>query len=126
MKLYSFVGSHDVSIYIDAIYDPSTRKYRGGKCAAVIPYAGRMLSAQLAKSVESTLDVNGVELPLRSKMEWESVDPIPDDCDYAIVSVQYVSACQSLGLDTSRLLTCGPAVVDDAGRIVGSAWLNRN
>lgn len=128
MKIRSYVGGHPVSIYEGASFDPSIRKYRGGKCMAVIPYGGRMLSAQTALQTEQTLELDGCSIPVRSPQRWVSVDPLPsaDECDYALVSAQYVAACRELGQDTSRLLTIGGVVADEEGRVVGAAWLNQN
>ena len=33
---------------------------------------------------------------------------------------------KALGRDTSRLLTVGGTVVDESGKVIGAAWLNRN
>lgn len=127
MKVVSYVGGHDVVVYKDAVYDPSIRKYRGGTPVAVIPYGGRMLSATARPTQEEMLLLNGVEVPVHEAAEWDYVDPLPDAdaCDFALVSAMYAAACRELGMDTSRLLTIGGVVVDDAGRTIGCAWLNR-
>ncbi len=128
MVIRSYVGGHDVVVYHGAVYDPSTRKYKGGTPAVVIPYAGRMLSAVPKPAQEEQMEVNGVLIPLHKATVWDHVDPLPnpEECDYALVSALFVAACKSLGIDTSRLLTIGGAVVDDAGRTIGCVWLNRN
>ena len=129
MKIRSYVGGHDVVIFRGAVYDAATRKYRGGVPAVVIPYAGRMLSARAKPQEElAPIRMDGQAIPVRSALQWESVDPIPDqsECEYALVSVMYVSACKDVGVDTSRLLTTGGSVVDDAGKTIGAVWLNRN
>ena len=120
MIIKSYVSGHPIVVFRDAVYDPTIRKYRGGTPTGVIPYAGRMLSARMKPQK--------VLIPIRSAPEWESVDPIPDrsECDYALVSVQYLSACRELGIDTSRLLTIGGSVVDEDGKVIGTAWLNQN
>ena len=114
-------------IYKDAVYDPSIRKYRGGTPVAVVPYSGRMLSASAKPAPEEMLLLNGVEVPVHGASEWDHVDPLPapEECDFALVSAMYAAACRELNVDTSRLLTIGGVVVDDAGRTVGCAWLNR-
>ena len=119
MVIRSYVGGHDVVVYHGAIYDPP---------AVVIPYAGRMLSAVPKPAQEEQMEVNGVLIPLHKATVWDHVDPLPnpEECDYALVSALFVAACKSLGIDTSRLLTIGGAVVDDAGRTIGCVWLNRN
>ena len=43
-----------------------------------------------------------------------------------MVSAVYLTACKALGRDTSRLLTVGGTVVDESGKVIGAAWLNRN
>lgn len=129
MKILSYVGGHDVVIYRDAEYDPSIRKYRGGTPVATIPYSGRMLSAySLLQTELEPLQWENICIPLRCALVWQSVDPIPapSECDYALVSAMYVSACKELGLDTSRLLTIGGVVVDEKERAIGAMWLNRN
>ena len=129
MKIKSYVGGHNVIIFRDAVYDPLIRRYRGGTPAVVIPYAGRMLSAR-AKPQEKLPPIlmDGQAIPVRSALQWESVDPLPDEneCDYALVSAMYVFACKEMGLDTSRLLTVGGSVVNDTGAVIGAAWLNQN
>ena len=125
----SFVGGHEVAIYRDCTYDPAIRKYRGGRLVAVIPYGGRMLSAQARPQQEQApIWLDGQPVPVRSAPAWASVDPIPpeSECAYALVSTLYVSACREMWLDTSRLLTVGGSVVDSAGNVIGAAWLNRN
>lgn len=128
MKIRSYVGGHEVVVIAGAHYDADIRKYRGGTVAARIPYSGRMLSAHSTQSALPDLLYEGCALPRRGTPQWNNVDPLPtpEECDYAIVSVQYVAACQALGWDTSRLLTSGPAVVDDEGRLIGTAWLTQN
>ncbi len=129
MKIQSYVGGHDIAIIQGAVFDPACRKYRGGICIARIPYAGRMLSAHAAPQQElEPLTWEDQQIPLRSALRWDFVDPIPprEECDYALVSVPYVTACRAMGMDTSRLLTIGGSVVDDAGRVIGACWLNRN
>lgn len=127
MKVVSYVGGHDVVVYRDAVYDPSIRKYRGGMPVAVIPYSGQMLSAAARPAREEMLLLNGVDVPVHEAAEWDHVDPLPgpETCDFALVSAMYAAACRELGLETSRLLTIGGVVVDDAGRTIGCAWLNR-
>lgn len=129
MKIKSFVSGHPIVIYRDAVFDPSIRRYRGGVPVVTIPAAGRMLSARPCPQKElPSLWVEGEEIPLRSAPEWESADPLPgpDECDYAVVSAVYLTACKALGRDTSRLLTVGGTVVDESGKVIGAAWLNRN
>lgn len=128
MKIRSYVGGHEVVVIAGAHYDAASRKYRGGTVVARIPFGGRMLSAHSTQPELPDLPYEGASLPRRSAPQWESVDPLPspEECDYAIVSTQYVAACHALGQDTSRLLTSGPAVVDDDGRLIGTAWLTQN
>ena len=97
---------HSITIFADTTFDPSIRKYRGGTPICTIPKADRMLSAHQKPQIPAA--------------------PLETECDYAIVSALYVSACKDLGMDTSRLLTIGGSVVDDAGKIIGTVWLNRN
>lgn len=128
MTIKSFVGGHPVCIYADCVFDPSIRKYRGGRKIAEIPYSGRMLSAVVSQSNAEPLDFNGVPVPSKTPQIFEDVDPIPseEECDLCIVSAMYVAACKYLGKDTSRLLTIGAPVVDEHNRVVGTCFLNKN
>lgn len=128
MKVKSFVGGHDLHIYSGCEYDPAIRKYRKGSLSAVIPYSGRTLSARLSQDSAEPIEIEGKQIPTLTPQKFESVDPLPDtdECDYCIVSAMYVAACQSLGLDTSRLLTIGLPVVNEEGHTVGCCALNRN
>ena len=129
MVIKSYVGGHSIDIFQNAVYDPAIRKYRGGNLIGIIPYAGRMLSARMKPQRKlPPIQMDGISIPVYSAPEWESVDPIPNlsECDYALVSALYLSACKDMGMDTSRLLTIGGSVVDDAGKIIGTVWLNRN
>lgn len=123
-KIISCVGNHDVQIYRGTSFDPSIRKYRGGYLAATIPFSGKMLSAKVTQ--EDCDAIHGV--PTKSKQIFTGVDPLPsDDGDtYYIVSAMYVAACKEVGYPTDKLLTIGGTVVDDEGRVIGAAFLNRN
>lgn len=127
-KILSFVGKHPVKIFADCEFDSSQRKYVGGRQIAQIEWSGRMLSAQFEQTDGEAMEIDGVQIPTKGKQIWTSVDPIPpqEECDFCIVSVMYLTACQALGLDTSRLLTIGGAVVDEEGRVCGCTNLVRN
>ncbi len=120
--LENCVGCHDVVIFAECEYDAKIRKYRGGEIVKIIPYSGKMLSAQVSQDDAPFID--GV--PTKTPQLFHFVDEVPDDGNYYIVSAMYVAACKALKRDTSRLLTIGGTVVDDKGRTVGAAWLNRN
>lgn len=127
MIIKSFVGGHTVNVFEGAIYDPAIRKYRGGRCVATIPFAGRMLSAKVSQTIAAPVEYEGVEIPTLTPQIFTDVDPIPEDgADFYIVSAMYVNARKALGLDTSKLLTMGGTVVDDDGKIVGVVGFNRN
>lgn len=128
MIIKSFVGGHSLRIFTDCLYDESIRKYRSGRLVAEIPYSGRMLSAKVKQDSAEPIKFNGVLIPVKTPQFFESVDPIPDkdECDYCIVSAMYVTACKSLGIDTSRLLTIGEPVVDENGVVIGTISLNKN
>ncbi|MBQ7546565.1 MAG: hypothetical protein IJT41_06355 [Clostridia bacterium] len=129
MVIKSFVGGHAVRIYADCTYDPQIRKYRGGRPVAEIPYAGRMLNAQIRQEQAAPLEYADAVIPTTTAPRFVAVDPIPpkEECDYCIVSALYVAACKSLGMDTSRLLTISSTpVVDEEGRTIGTCTLNRN
>ena len=94
--------SHDVNIYKveDVIEDKERRKLivkDGREPYLHIPKDG-MLMAYLGEDSPSVNDV------LFSGMKnFVSVDPLPDNFDFYIVSFQYLSACRELGMDTSKL-----------------------
>lgn len=128
MKIKSYVGGHDIDIYVGAVYDPKIRKYRGGEKVATIPYGGRMLSARTAPQMElEPIQMDGANIPVHSALIFEQVDPLPvrEECDLCVVSAMYANACKALGMETSRLLTVGGTVVDDAGKVIGTCWLNQ-
>lgn len=116
---------HPVNIYKDAEFDPSIRKYRGGTKIGTFPSVG-MLSAKLA---EKTVDVREDGIVFK-RTEIIGCDKCPIKLDgsdiYIIVSQLYLSAAKQMGWDTSHLLTIGGAVVDDAGRTIGAAFLTMN
>lgn len=124
----SFVGGHPVCVFAGCEFDPQTRKYKGGHKIAEIPYSGRMLSAHSDQTDAGEIEYNGTFLPTKTMPIFTSVDDIPgeDECDLCIVSSMYVSACKSLGKDTSRLLTIGETVVDENGHVIGTINFNRN
>ena len=129
MVIKSFVGGHSVRIYDDCVFDPGIRKYRAGRLVTEIPYAGRMLNAQIRQEAAEPLRYADALIPTTTAPRFVAVDPIPprEECDYCIVSALYVAACKSLGIDTSRLLTISSTpVVDDEGRTIGTCALNRN
>ena len=125
IKIINTVGGHDLTVYTGAEYDASIRKYRGGEVLTVVPYSGKMLSAKLADSDKEPIHIARVEIPTKMQVVVDA-DEIPDDGNLYVVSALYLTACRQLGRDTSRLLTIGGTVVDDTGRVIGCAWLNRN
>ena len=128
MRIKSFVGGHAVNVYAGCQYDPAARKYTGGTLVVTIPFSGRMLSARSKPGECVCMRYGAAVIPVLSKREFIEVDPIPgpEECEYCIVSNQYVSACRALGIDTSRLLTIGDAVTDGEGRVIGCVNLNLN
>lgn len=124
----SYVGGHGIDVYADCEFDPSVRKYRGGRKIVTIPYSGRMLSATLDSAIADSFRYDGIDIPTKTAPKFIGVDKIPDEneCNLCIVSAMYVAACKSLGIDTSRLLTIGDTVVDDSGIVIGAMNFNRN
>lgn len=118
--------AHDINVYRDAEYDASVRKYRGGEVALTIPRENVMLNASKLPGTAENLNIEGVEIEVTSPAIWADVTPIPDGEFLCIVSAMYVSACQALGIDTSRLLTMGPSVVDSNNRVIGTVGFSRN
>ena len=117
---------HPVHIYKDAEFDPSIRKYRGGTKISTFPSVG-MLSAKMAEKTVSVRE-DGIVL---KRTEIVGCDEYPihklnESDTYLIVSQLYLSAAKQMGWDTSHLLTIGGAVVDDAGRVIGAAFLTMN
>lgn len=127
LNVKSFVGGHDIKVFDGCSFNLELRKYTGGEVIASIPYSGRMLSAKTAQN-DGEMNINGTVIPVRSNQVFVYADPVPsaEECDYCVVSAMYVSACKSLGIDTSRLLTIGDTVADDEGRVIGCINFNRN
>lgn len=117
---------HPVHLYANAVFDPTIRKYRGGTKIGTFNSAG-MLSAKMA---EKTVLVREDGIVLK-RTEIVGCDEYPvyklsESDTYLIVSQLYLSAARQMGWDTSHLLTIGGAVVDDAGRTIGAAFLTMN
>lgn len=128
MTICSYVGGHDIRIFKDCVYDPATRKYRGGVPCALIPWSGQLLNVTYRQASAGVLNYGGTDIPCFTAGEILSVDPLPGGAadDYCLVSTQYALACKLLGLDTSRLLTPAGLVTDEAGNIIGATGFNRN
>lgn len=112
---------HYVNIYVGAEFDPKIRKYRGGHITQIIEPSGVLLNAKMQE-----IDDEPIDDIVTKRSSIISADPIPDDGNYHIVSQLYLSAARQNGWDTSRLITIGGAVVDDAGRTIGASFLIRN
>lgn len=116
---------HPVNLYKDARFDPSIRKYRGGVKIGTFNSVG-MLNASMNERTVFTRE-DGVVF---KKTMIVGCDPYPMNFEgtdeYIIVSQLYLSAAKQMGWDTSHLLTIGGAVVDDAGRVIGAAFLTMN
>lgn len=113
---------HSVSIFTGSEYCPACRKYKGGQVSAVIPASGKLLNAEMAQ--EQLPMIEGITA-MRT-VYTASEFPELGEGEYALVSVLYLNAAKAAGYDCTKLLTPGPAVVDDTGRIIGCAWLNVN
>lgn len=112
---------HAINIYTGSEFDSKIRKYRGGSLERTIEPSGVLLNAQMQEIDDEPID--GI---MAKRSSIISADPIPDDGNYHIVSQLYLSAARQSGWDTSRLITIGGAVVDDAGRTIGASFLVRN
>ena len=116
---------HPVNLYAYAKFDPSIRKYRGGVKIGTFTSVG-MLNAKMEEKTVFTRE-DGVVF---KRTEIVGCDPYPINFEgsdeYIIVSQLYLSAARQMGWDTSHLLTIGGAVVDDAGRVIGAAFLTMN
>lgn len=117
---------HPVHIYKDAEFDPSIRKYRGGTKICTFPSVG-MLSAKMAENTVFTRE-DGIVFKCTEIVGCDKypIHNLNDSDTYLIVSQLYLSAAKQSGWDTSHLLTIGGAVVDDAGRTIGAAFLTMN
>ena len=118
-------GGHAITIYEGAEYDKTIRKHRGGVPVVEIPYSGKFYSAKQEDTDADALTVDGTKIPTITR-RYAGVEPIPDDGNLYIVSAPYAVACKEAGMDTSRLLTIGNPVCDDAGRVIGCTCLIRN
>ena len=116
---------HPVNLYKDAKFDPSIRKYRGGIKIGTFTSVG-MLNATMNERTVFTRE-DGVTFKKTMIVGCDSYPMNFEGTDeYIIVSQLYLSAAKQMGWDTSHLLTIGGAVVDDAGRVIGAAFLTMN
>lgn len=113
---------HNVNIIKGAIYDPSTKKYRGGINAASFPPSGKIASAVSSVSALPALNITGISIP-SCKREFYSVTPLPATNDYYIVSSLYAEACKHLGIDCTHLLTPYGQVYNEFGKVIGCVGL---
>lgn len=125
MAIINAAGGHGITVYSGAEFDPSIRKHRGGTKVLEIPFSGKFYSAKQVDTEEAPIDVDGVQVPTITR-KFAGVEEIPDDGNFYIVSAPYAVACKEAGMDTSRLLTIGNPVCDEAGRVIGCTCLIRN
>lgn len=112
------------------IYVSAIRKYIATKDTVVlttIPPSGILLNAQMSDVKVDTIEVDGIEIETITTAVT-SVDELPEGEDFVLVSALYVSARQSLGLNTSRCLTIGTPVYqsEDKPFPMGVMALRRN
>lgn len=123
---------HEITIVSsdDVEYAAQLRKYvvREGieapRVLAVIPKSGILLNVQFEDVDAEPVNLDGVTIPTR-KRQPASVDPIPGDADYVVVSALYASAITDPAVK-ARLLTVGDPVYTRDGRtVLGCLCLNR-
>lgn len=115
---------HAITIYAGAVYNPNTRKSKGGHMLISIPPSGHLASTKSDVAPAEPLMLNGTLIPTVNR-EYTSCTPLPKDGRMYIVSTPYAVAAKKLGLDVSNLLTTHGVVVDDSGKQIGCTELVR-
>ena len=116
-----------IHIYSGADLDPKTKKRKGCHLISTFPSVG-ILNARLEEITEYIKE-DGIIFK-RTRIVGSSCDELPildqDSNTYFIVTRVYLAVAKQKGWDTSHLLTVGGTVVDDAGNVVGTTFLNMN
>ena len=113
---------HDRGVYIEGEY---------GKPYIEFPSRGCLEARSEAPTYGSptSLNCNGLSIPIQIYPEWVDVDALPvgDDDNFTLIIVneEYVRACEYLGIPTDKLLTVGKPVVDEEnwGTVIGYVGL---
>ena len=139
MRILNYTGKN-VRLYKKMEYDSDHKCYvegEHGRPYIEFPSKGILEARSEAprNGSERTVNCNGVSIPMKLYPKWIDVDALPigndDECtlisvagEYVracdddeftlfIVTDEYVRACEYLGIPTTKLLTVGPAVVDE-------------
>lgn len=105
---------HAINVVDGSVFNPSIRKYTGGKVVFTIPSNG-MLNAKL-----NVVDLDPINnIPVFGK-SFTGVDPLPDGYDIYIVSAMYASAARVGDVDMSKVYTVAdPVYTDDGNSFIG-------
>lgn len=126
LKLKNYTP-HEVIIFSNTVFDSTVRKNRltdDSEVILTLPSNG-ILNAQMEEVKDDDLsDALGVPV---IKKNVVSIDDIPAGQDI-IVSFPFATAAKAAGAipEGTRLFTINGAVVDDDGKIIGSAGLVLN
>ena len=121
MRILNYSGE-DVHLYEKMEYDSDYHCYvegEHGRPYIAFPSKGILEARSEAPKHGSDCKVNcnGVSIPMKLYPKWKDVDALPvgDDDEFTLIIVtdEYVRACEYLGIPTTKLLTVGPAVVDE-------------
>lgn len=116
-----------INIYSGAELDPKTKKWKGGHLINTFPSVG-ILNARMEEITEYIRE-DGIIFKRTRTIEY-SCDELPvfpeGTNTYFIVTRAYLTVAKLKGWDVSHLLTAGGIVVDDAGNVIGTAFLNMN
>lgn len=121
MRILNYSGEN-VRLYEKVEYDYDYRCYVEGEFGRPyieFPSKGHLEARSEAPKhgSECKVNCNGVSIPMKLYPQWKDVDALPvgDDDEFTLIIVtdEYVRACEYLGIPTTKLLTVGPAVVDE-------------
>ena len=121
MRILNYSGEN-VRLYEKMEYDSDYHCYVEGEFGR--PYIEFPSKGHLEARSEAPrhgwkckVNCNGVFIPMKFYPQWKDVDALPvgDDDEFTLIIVtdEYVRACEYLGISTTKLLTVGPAVVDE-------------
>lgn len=121
MRILNYTGEN-VRLYEKMEYDDDYKCYvegEHGRPYIEFPSKGILEARSEAprNGSECTVNCNGVSIPIKLYPKWIDVDALPvgndDEFTLIIVTDEYVRACEYLGIPTIKLLTVGPAVIDE-------------
>lgn len=105
---------HAINVVEGSTFNPSIRKFVGGKVVLSIPSNG-MLNAKISSTEEAPVE----GIPVFGK-SFTGIDPLPEGYDIYIVSALYASAAARNGVDMSKIYTVAdPVYTEDGNSFLG-------